>query len=252
MTSLERVLQKELTPELKKEFRKYCLLLQGYSDNNNWTYECDFSLTDNIYWNDLVFYTAASHGVEMLKYIKEFFEKVVKYYIDIDELWEHIERYPETLIETGWLHFTIFPTQNKLQIEMTYDYFDNVVTTHEDNISDMVGFISKGDDDNTKIQLSSWKKQGGIFIVKYGGSNLSGYIDDTCISNIGITKTPELIEHLSDLMIETYENSYYLEEEVYEGGEGEIKFDFKTDTVLIEHTQYKTASTEVELAKLNF
>ena len=55
MTSLEIELQKLLTPELKREFRKYCILLQGYSDSNSWTYECDFRITDDIFWNDFVF-----------------------------------------------------------------------------------------------------------------------------------------------------------------------------------------------------
>jgi hypothetical protein len=51
------------------------------------------------------------------------------------------------------------------------------------------------------------------------------------------------------LMIETNEKDFYFEGN---GGDGEIKFDFKTDTVLMEHTQYNTSSTEVELAELNF
>ena len=248
MTSLERELQKELTPELKREFRKYCLLLQGYSDSNSWTYECDFRLTDDIFWNDFVFYSTGQ-GVEMLPPIEEYFKKVIKYYIDTDELWEHIERDPETLVETGWLHFIIFPTQNKLQIEMEYDYYDNMGTTHEENISDMVELYSKGDDNNTQIQLLKWEKQEAIFTVKYEGSNWNQYIYDSCTSNIGITRIPSLIEHLSEIMIGTNEKDYYLEGN---GGDGEIKFDFKTDTVLMEHTQYNTSSTEVELAELNF
>jgi hypothetical protein len=248
MVSLQEKLQKELTPELKREFRKYCLLLQGYSDSNSWVYECDFRLTDNIYWNDFVFYST-KQGVEMLPPIEEYFKKVIKYYIDTDELWEHIEREPETLVETGWLHFTIFPTQNKLQIEMEYDYYDNMGTTHEESIANMIELYSKGDEDNTQIQLLKWEKQGAIFTVKYEGSEWGDYIDDSCSSNIGITKTPEIIEHLSEMMIEEYEEGYHLEND---GGSGEIKFDFKTDTVLMEHTQYNTSSTEVELAELNF
>lgn len=248
MTSLERELQKLLTPELKREFRKYCLLLQAHSDSNSWTYECDFRLTDDIYWNDFVFYSTGQ-GVEMLEPIEQYFKKVIKYYIDTDELWEHIERDPETLVETGWLHFIIFPTQNKLQIEMEYDYYDNMGTTHEENISDMVELYSKGDDNNTQIQLLKWEKQEAIFTVKYEGSNWNQYIYDSCTSNIGITRIPSLIEHLSEIMIGTNEKDYYLEGN---GGDGEIKFDFKTDTVLMDHTQYNTSSTEVELAELNF
>lgn len=248
MTSLERELQKLLTPELKREFRKYCILLQGYSDSNSWTYECDFRLTDDIFWNDFVFYSTGQ-SVEMLPPIEEYFKKVIKYYIDTDELWEHIERDPETLVETGWLHFTIFPTQNKLQIEMEYDYYDNMGTTHEESIADMVELYSKGDDDNTQIQLLKWEKQEAIFTVKYEGSDWNRYVYESCVSNIGITKTPELIEDLSDLMIETNEKDFYFEGS---GGDGEIKFDFKTDTVLMEHTLYNTSSTEVELAELNF
>jgi hypothetical protein len=49
MSSLQEKLQKELTPELKREFRKYCLLLQGYSDSNSWVYECDFTTNRRIF-----------------------------------------------------------------------------------------------------------------------------------------------------------------------------------------------------------
>lgn len=247
MDSLESTLQKELTPEIKKEFRRFCLLLQAYSDDN-FTYECDFTLTDTIYWNELTFY-GGKQGIEMEGLVKNYFEKIIKHYITTDLLWEHIERFPETLVETGWLYFTIFPTQNKLQIEMEYDYYDNKRTRYEESIADMVELYSKGDDDNTQIQLLKWEKQGAIFTVKYEGSNWNRYVYESCVSNIGITKTPELIERLSDLMIETNEKDFYFEGS---GGDGEIKFDFKTDTVLMYHTQYNTSSTEVELAELNF
>ena len=249
MNSLESALQKELTPELRKELRKLCLLLQAYSDTNSWVYECDFNITDTIFWGKPTFY-GGGQGVDMEGLIKSYFEKVIKHYIDTDELWDHIkEQHIESLTETGWLHFTIFPTQNKLRIEMVYDHFDNLGTTHEENISDMVELYSKGDDDNTQIQLLKWEKQGAIFTVKYEGSNWNEYIDGTCVSNIGITKTPQLIEDLSDVMINTFEKGYYVENE---GGEGEIRFNFKEDNVLMEHTQFDNSSTEVELAELNF
>ncbi len=50
MSSLENILQKDFTDKVRAEFRKYCLLLQAYSDTNSWVYECDFYLTDAIFW----------------------------------------------------------------------------------------------------------------------------------------------------------------------------------------------------------
>jgi len=249
MDSLENDLQKKLTPELKIEFRKFCLLLQAYSDANLFTYQCDFYLDDDIYWNELSFY-GGGQEIQMTKPIKWFFEKVIKPNINTDTLSDYIDNtHFYNLTNTGWLHFTIFPKQNKLQIEMVYDYFDNLGTTHEENISDIVELYSKGNDDNTQTQLLKWEKQGAIFTVEYEGSNWNEYIDDTCVSNIGVTETPKLIEDLSDVMINTFEKGYYLEDE---GGKGEIKFNFKEDNVLMEHTQYNKSSTEVELAELNF
>jgi len=182
--------------------------------------------------------------------VKSFFEYVIKSDINTDELWGHIdEMHEDNLTETGWLHFTIFPTQNKLQIEMEYDYYDNMGTTYEEYISDVVDNYAKQDEKEVQDQLERWEEQGAIFKVSYEGSNWNEYIDGDCLSNVGISKTPNLIEELAYIMIQTYEKGYHLEES---GGSGWIIVDFKEGTILMEHTEYNKSSYEVELAELNF
>ena len=77
----------------------------------------------------------------------------------------------------------------------------------------------------------------------------NAYIDDSCGSNVGITKTPEIIEHLSEIMIETYESGYHLQDN---GGEGTITIDFSLGTMSMEHIEYSKSSMDVELATLIF
>jgi hypothetical protein len=249
MSSLEERLQKQFTDKVKMEFRKFCLLLQAYSDSNSWVYECDFILTDEINWDRLTFY-GGGQSVDMEGLVKSFFEYVIKADINTDELWDHIDSmYYDNVTETGWLYFELYPNFNKMKILMDYDYYDNQERNYEEYISDVVDTYAKQDEKEVQDQLERWEEQGAIFKVSYEGSNWNDYIDDSCTSNIGITKTPQIIEHLGDLMINAYEKGYHLEES---GGSGWITVDFKEGTILMEHTEYNKSSYEVELAELKF
>ena len=157
--------------------------------------------------------------------------------------------------ETLWLMMIpvakkeLYPNFNKMKILMDYDYYDNQERNYEEYISDVVDTYAKQDEKEVQDQLERWEEQGAIFKVSYEGSNWNDYIDDSCTSNIGITKTPQIIEHLGDLMINAFEKGYHLEES---GGSGWITVDFKEGTILMEHTEYNKSSYEVELAELNF
>ena len=249
MSSLQEKLQKQFTDKVKTEFRKYCLLLQAYSDSNSWVYECDFYLADDIFWDRLTFY-GGGQSVDMGGLVKSFFEYVIKSEINTDKLWDYVDEiHYDDLIETGWLYFTLYPDRNKLVVDMSYDYYDNQERNYEEHISDVVDTYSKQDEEEVQKQLKIWKEQGAIFKVSYEGSNWNEYIDDSCTSNIGITRTPQLIEHLCDLMINIYEKGYYLEGD---GGSGLVTVDFQNGFILMEHREYNKSSYEVELAELNF
>ena len=247
MSSLESILQKQFTDKVKVEFRKFCLLLQAYSDSDSWVYECDFILTDDIFWDDLTFY-GGGQSVDMEGLVKYFFEYVIKSDINTDELWDYVDGMHD-VTETGWLYFTLYPERNKLVIDMSYDYYDNQERDYEEYISYVVDAYSKQDKKEVKEQLKRWKEQGAIFNVKYEGSNFNEYIDDSCTSNIGITVTPSIIEDLGDIMINLHEKGYHFEDS---GGSGWITVDFKEGTILMEHTEYNKSSYEVELAEINF
>jgi hypothetical protein len=249
MSSLENTLQKDFTDKVSAEFRKYCLLLQAYSDTNSWSYECDFILTDAIFWDKLVFY-GGGQGVDMEGLVKNYFEYIIKHYITTDLLWDYVdERHHDDVTETGWLYFTLYPEKNKLVIDMAYDFYDNEERDYEEYISDIIDIYQKKDKADIQNQLKKWKEEGAIFKVSYEGSNWNEYIDDECWSNVGISKTPEFIEDLGYIIIQTYEKGYHLEGD---GGSGWITVNFKEGIITMEHTEYKKSSYEVELAELNF
>ena len=249
MSSLENILQKDFTDKVRAEFRKYCLLLQAYSDTNSWVYECDFYLTDAIFWDKLVFY-GGGQGVNMEGLVKNYFEYIIKHYITTDLLWDYIDEiHADDLTETGWLYFTLYPERNKLVIDMAYDFYDNEERNYEENISDIIEIYSKENNGNVPHQFEIWKEEGAIFKVSYEGSNWNDYVNDDCLSNVGISKTPKIIEDLGYIMIQTFERGYYLEGD---GGSGWITVNFKDGFILMEHTENKKSSYEVELAELNF
>ena len=249
MDSLEDILQSKLTDELKREFRKFCLLLQALSDDNTWVYECDFYLSDSIFWGTPAFYGGGSEEL-MPEPIKNFFQKIIQKYITVDDLRGYIdEEYEDRLTETGWLYFTLYPKMNKLNIELHYDYGVDDYTPYEDEISTIVELYSRGNEDDVKKQLNEWKQNNAKFEVYYQGSNFNSYVDDTCKSNIGVTKIPDVIEDLSEILINIYERGYHLERD---GGEGTINFDFGKNYLLMEHRQYETRHQEVDLGTLNF
>jgi hypothetical protein len=249
MVSLEDILQSKLTDELKREFRKFCLLLQALSDDNSWVYECDFYLTDSIYWGTPAFYGGGSEEL-MSEPIKNYFQKIIQKYITVDNLWGYIdEKYENRLTETGWLYFTLFPKVNKLNIELTYNYQSDNINSYEEEISTIVELYSRGNEDDVQKQLNEWKQNNAIFEVYYQGSNFNSYVDNECKSNIGITKIPDVIERLSEILINLYERGYHLERD---GGDGTIEFDFGKNYLLMEHRQYETRHQEVDLGTLNF
>ena len=250
MSSLENKLQRLLTDEVSVEFRMFCLLLQAYSDTNVWSYDCNFYLKDNeIYWDRLFFY-GGGQSVEMEGLVKYYFSDVIRQYINVDELLKHIDSiHYDDLINTGWLYFTIYPKSNKLTIDMAYDYFDYKERHYEENISDIVRSYANQDKEEVKNQLKKWEEEGAKFEVSYEGSNWNEYINDECVSNVGISRTPRLIEDLGELMINIYEKGYHLEGD---GGSGILIIDFKEGTIFMEHTEYGKSSYEVELAELTF
>ena len=148
MSSLQEKLQKQFTDKVKMEFRKFCLLLQAYSDSNSWVYECDFVLTDDIFWDRLTFY-GGGQSVDMEGLVKYFFEYVIKADINTDELWDYVDgMHYDDVTETGWLYFTLYPERNKLVIEMAYDFYDSEDRDYEEKISDIIEIYSKENNGN--------------------------------------------------------------------------------------------------------
>ena len=249
MSSLESTLQKQFTDKVKAEFRKFCLLLQAYSDSDSWVYECDFILTDDIFWDDLTFY-GGGQSVDMEGLVKYFFEYVIKADINTDELWDYVDGTHDAT-ETGWLYFVLDPKFNKMKILMDYDYYDNQDRDYQEHISDVIEIYSKKNQGNQPYQFEMWEEEGAIFKFSYEGSDFNYYIDNDCTSNVGIIRTPVFLEKLADIMIQTYEKDFEMDDDGG-GGSGWITVNFKEGIITMEHTEYNKSTYEVELAELNF
>lgn len=245
--NLQEILEKDLSDKLKNQFRKFCLLLQAYSDTNGWVYECDFILTDDIFWDGLTFY-GGGQSVDMDDIIKSYFEYVIKRYITTDLLWEYVN-VEHDVTETGWLYFNLYPKLNKMVIEMSYDYYDNQDRDYQEYLSDVIEIYTKKNKGNQPYQFEIWEEEGAIFKFSYEGSDFNYYIDNDCTSNVGITRTPVFLEMLGDIMIQTYEKDFQMEDE---GGSGWITVNFKEGIITMEHTEYNKSSYDVELAELHF
>ena len=89
MSSLQKKLEGLFSDKLKKEFQKYCFLLQAYSDRDSAVYECDFMLEDQIYWDrNYNFYS--NQGVEMTPLIEYLFKEILPRYITVDSIGDEI------------------------------------------------------------------------------------------------------------------------------------------------------------------
>ena len=106
MNKLETLIKNQFdkTPKLKAEFKKFCLLLQAYSDDRQFSYDSDFMLGDKIYWDKNMMFYGGGQQIEMTPVIENFFISVLQKII-----W-HIQFYmqkvlPKNLVENGKIIF---------------------------------------------------------------------------------------------------------------------------------------------------
>lgn len=249
MNKLETLIknQFEKTPKLKTEFKKFCLLLQAYSDDRQFSYDSDFMLGDKIYWNKNMSVYGGGQEIDMPPVIDNFFISVLQKIINIDLLWDYIDdEKADDVTEHGWLFISIYPKTNELEISMSYDVYTSQDREYEESISDILENYKPSSE--VKTEIDDWYKKGAIFLATYEGGGDSGYIDDDVKSNIGENKIPGIIEDLCYKMINTYERGYELEE----GGRGQIYVDFKINKIKMSHVEYSRAEIYEEMATINF
>ena len=253
MSSLQKKLEGLFNDKLKKEFQKYCFLLQAYSDRDSAVYECDFSLDDEIYW-DPYYKFNSNQGVEMTPLIEYFFKEILPRYITTDsigdEIYENHKYSNNDLTQHGWIYFTLYPKSQKFEIDVSYDTFVDEDRGYEDTIDDILSSTPNMDQYETEIQEAINK--GSIFIIGYEGGGDSGYLDDDCIFEDNVTKNerieaPDFILNLGYKMISTYERGYELDD----GGRGEIHVNFKTGMITMLHTEFSRMSDNITIFEID-
>jgi len=249
MGKLEALLKNEFekTPKLKTEFKKFCLLLQAYSDDRQFSYDSDFMLGDKIYWDKNMMFYGGGQQIEMTPVIENFFISVLQKIINIDLLWDYIDdEKADDVTEHGWLFISIYPKTNELEISMSYDVYTSQDREYEESISDILENYKPSSE--TQTEIDDWYKKGAIFLATYEGGGDSGYIDDDVKSNIGENQIPGIIEDLCYKMINTFERGYELED----GGRGQIYVDFKINKIKMSHVEYSRAEIYEEMVTINF
>ena len=249
MNKLETLIKNQFdkTPKLKAEFKKFCLLLQAYSDDRQFSYDSDFMLGDEIYWRKNMSVYGGGQEIDMPPIIENFFISVLQKIINIDSLWDYIDdEKADDVTEHGWLFISIYPKTNELEISMSYDVYTSQDRDYEESISDILQNYKPSSE--VQPEIDDWYKKGAIFLATYEGGGDSGYIDDDVTSNIGENQIPGIIEDLCYKMINTYERGYELEE----GGRGQIEIDFISDKITMSHVEYSRAEIYEEMATINF
>jgi hypothetical protein len=249
MNKLETLLKNEFekNPKLKTEFKKYCLLLQAYSDDREFSYDSDFIISDAIYWKDNMSFNGGGQAIEMTPTVENFINNVLQKIININLLWDYVDdERADDITEHGWLFISIFPKTYELEIQMSYDVYVGQDREYDESISDLLQDYRPSSE--VQPEIDSWYKKGAIFIATYEGGGDSGYIDDDITSNIGENQINGVVEDLCYKMINIYERGYELDE----GGRGQIELDFTTDTISMFHTEYSRSEIYKSLAKLNF
>lgn len=249
MNKLETLIKNQFdkTPKLKTEFKKFCLLLQAYSDNREFSYDSDFMLGDKIYWKTNMMFYGGGQQIEMTPVIENFFTSVLQKIINIDFLWDYVDDDDaDDVTEHGWLYISIFPKTNELEISMSYDVYTSQDRDYEESISDLLENYKLSPE--VQLEINDWYKKGAIFLATYEGGGDSGYIDDEVTSNIGENQIPGIIEDLCYDMIRIYERGYELDD----GGRGQIEIDFKNDKITMNHVEYSREAFNKEMATINF
>lgn len=249
MNKLETLIKNQFnkTPKLKTEFKKFCLLLQAYSDNREFSYDSDFMLGDEIYWRKNMSVYGGGQQIDMPPIIENFFISVLQKIINIDSLWDYIDdKRADDVTEHGWLFISIYPKTNELEISMSYDVYTSQDREYEESISDILENYKPSSEKRTVID--DWYKKGAIFLATYEGGGDSGYLDNDVKSNIGENQIPGIIEDLCYKMINTYERGYELED----GGRGQIEINFTSDKITMNHVEHSRAVIYEEMATINF
>jgi len=253
MSSLQSKIEKLFDDKLKKEFQRYFLLLQAYSDRDTWTYECDFAIDDEIYWdNKYKFY--GNDGVEMTPVIEYFFQNILPRYITTslieDEIYEQNRYSDNEPTGHGWIYFTLYPKSQKFEIEISYDTYVSYDREYEDPLDEVMSRFKRSD--LYKDELDEARKNQAIFIVGYEGGGDSGYVDEDCFyqdketSNTKID-LPNPISELAYTMIRIYEAGYELDD----GGRGEVEINFEDNTIILRHTEFSRMSNTIQLFELD-
>lgn len=249
MSTIQSKLEGLFDDKLKKEFKRFCMLLQAYSDRDSAVYECDFMLGGEIYWGkEYKFYS--NQAVEMTPIVEYFFKNILPRYITTglieDEIYENNKYSDNEPTEHGWIHFTLYPKSQKFEIEISYETYVKYDREYEDSINEILSSMT-----NIKQYESEFedaRKKGSIFILSYEGGGDSGYLEDDCYYSDNVTKNeiidaPDSILNLGYKMISIYESGYELDD----GGKGEIEVNFKDNTIILRHTEFSRMSDTISI-----
>lgn len=207
----------ELSDQLKKELKKYCLLLHAYSDTS-WTIQLWFDADDDYverFYGEIEFHNYRTNQNMEVPPIIENFLQDLRSNLNFDKIYEI---WPGDGYCRGYLIFKFEPKDElfKLVIDFEVDTVDDYTFNNQiDNFQltqEDTNYINNASDNNI------------VSNVTFDGGGDSGYIQSIDSENREVPMF--ILDILYDVLEERYGGW-----EINEGSSGEFEIDYKANTI---------------------
>ena len=207
----------ELSDQLKKELKKYCLLLHAYSDTS-WTislwFEADYDHIER-FDNEIKFHNHRTNQKMDVPPIIENFLEDLRSNIDFDEIYEI---WPGENYCRGYLIFKFEPEDELFELVIDFEIEKVDDFTFNNQIDDFQLTI---EDKNYIVNAS---ENNIVSYVTFDGGGDSGYIQDVD------SEDREVPKFILDILYEVLEENYG-GWEINEGSSGEFVVDYEANRI---------------------
>jgi len=227
----------ELTEKQIQDLKKYSKLLNSLNmeDGVTWYYQCYDGEFEKLYGPVYGGRNVSDELSFLPGSIEEFFETIR----DNFDTGNFYNEYYDN--ENGSLTFTIFAERNEIDVMYDYNEINTEDSQIEKNFSDFSDMRPgwRGDDREAKklsdpaIVEELKSVYGDSCNCTYDGGGDSGWVSDEVRCSKGRLKLNEQLEHICYDLLELYYGGW----EINEGSNGSIDFNFKDQTVELNHNQ---------------
>lgn len=207
----------KLSDQLKKELKKYCLLLHAYSDTS-WTTQLWFEADDDYierFDSEIKFHNHRTNQKMEVPPIIENFLQDLRININFDEIYEI---WPGENYCRGYLIFKFEPEDELFELVIDFE----VETVDDYTFNNQIDNFQLTQEDTTYINNAS--ENNIVSNVTFDGGGDSGYIESVD------SEDREVPRFILDILYEVLEERYG-GWEINEGSSGEFEIDYKANTI---------------------